>query len=190
TAACPPDLVLTPSTVCRAADGTCDVAESCDGMKKQCPPDKFQPNGTSCDDLNACTSPDACKNGVCKGPAVSCANAAVTSAAFTILYATRGDGGFDLYINDTLVEATSRIAPCSCNEEPQVVTIQDPTTLALITGCNDTFEVRESMPDGRVGLCFARVDVTYQGAGEPTSILIYDAIEGWSFAPRDLCDGY
>src|SRR5207248_5180040 len=43
-------------TVCRAAAGDCDVAESCDGTSTSCPTDTEKTAGTACtDDGNACT---------------------------------------------------------------------------------------------------------------------------------------
>src|SRR5207253_643564 len=35
-------------TVCRAAAGACDVAETCTGSSSSCPPDLFQPSSTVC----------------------------------------------------------------------------------------------------------------------------------------------
>src|SRR6185503_5518777 len=64
---CPVDLFALPTTVCRSAAGTCDVAENCTGLSSTCPPDVFLPNGTSCNDSNSCTGPDTCQGGVCTG---------------------------------------------------------------------------------------------------------------------------
>jgi hypothetical protein len=63
--ACPPDLKRTDP--CRPASGPCDIAESCDGVHNDCPADASQPNGTHCDDGNACTRTDSCQAGVCVG---------------------------------------------------------------------------------------------------------------------------
>ena len=59
------------STVCRAAAGTCDAAETCTGSSATCPADAPQPNGTSCDDGNACTSDESCQGGACTGGSVA-----------------------------------------------------------------------------------------------------------------------
>lgn len=56
------------SDVCRAADGPCDVAESCDGMSEDCPPDAFQPDGGACNDGSSCTAGSVCQNGFCGTP--------------------------------------------------------------------------------------------------------------------------
>jgi YVTN family beta-propeller protein len=53
--------------VCRPPAGQCDVAETCTGTSTTCPADGFQPNGTACDDGNACTTADSCTNGACVG---------------------------------------------------------------------------------------------------------------------------
>ena len=62
------------TTVCRSSGGQCDVAERCTGTGT-CPANALAPNGTPCNDGNACTGPnntDACQNGTCGGPSVSC----------------------------------------------------------------------------------------------------------------------
>lgn len=38
------------AVVCRAARSSCDLAESCNGISKDCPPDSFQPAGEECED--------------------------------------------------------------------------------------------------------------------------------------------
>ncbi len=53
--------------VCRPAADACDIAETCDGASKQCPPDTSEPDGKACDDGDACTLVDACAGGVCVG---------------------------------------------------------------------------------------------------------------------------
>jgi hypothetical protein len=74
--ACPADALSPASTTCRAATGTCDVAETCTGSSPACPPDVTQPDGTSCNDGTSCTGPDSCQGGVCTGVpnADSCAD--------------------------------------------------------------------------------------------------------------------
>jgi hypothetical protein len=51
--------------VCRVSAGACDVAETCTGLAAACPADEKQPNGTVCDDGNACTIGDTCQAGSC-----------------------------------------------------------------------------------------------------------------------------
>ena len=49
------------TVVCRAASGTCDVAETCTGSSGECPTDVFQAVGTVCGDGPApCSAQDAC----------------------------------------------------------------------------------------------------------------------------------
>jgi hypothetical protein len=57
----------TGGTVCRAAADQCDAAEVCTGSSATCPADLGQPDGTTCDDANACTQTDECSSGVCTG---------------------------------------------------------------------------------------------------------------------------
>jgi cysteine-rich repeat protein len=63
--ACDPALAcqLVPAVdqhVCRAAFGSCDAAEICDGADPQCPDDVFKPAGSMCDDGNVGTIADQC----------------------------------------------------------------------------------------------------------------------------------
>ncbi len=62
-ALCPADAKKT--DVCRPAAGPCDAAERCDGSSNTCPPDGHAPDGTACDDGNACTEHDTCAGGTC-----------------------------------------------------------------------------------------------------------------------------
>ncbi|MBI5533374.1 MAG: hypothetical protein HY898_11710 [Deltaproteobacteria bacterium] len=56
-------------TICRAAQGECDVAEACDGASTTCPANGFKADGTTCTtDGNPCTL-DQCGSGVCAHPA-------------------------------------------------------------------------------------------------------------------------
>jgi MYXO-CTERM domain-containing protein len=62
---CPADAISTAGTVCRAAAGPCDAAESCDGVALGCPTDRFGPEGASCADENACNGSERCTLGSC-----------------------------------------------------------------------------------------------------------------------------
>jgi hypothetical protein len=65
---CTVGCTFTPLTLeCRPSLGPCDVTETCDGVSALCPADLLQPDGTVCDDANACTSSDACRAGSCEG---------------------------------------------------------------------------------------------------------------------------
>ena len=70
---CPTDTFAPATTVCRAAANQCDVAEKCTGSSAACPSDGLKPNGSSCDDGNACTANDTCQSGTCtSGSGVTC----------------------------------------------------------------------------------------------------------------------
>jgi cysteine-rich repeat protein len=62
---CPADQKSTEE--CRPASGQCDVAETCDGVGDDCPADETAPDGTTCDDGNACTPDEICTDGLCGG---------------------------------------------------------------------------------------------------------------------------
>ena len=56
-------------TVCRLANGPCDVAERCDGVSSLCPPDELATAGTACGDATetVCDRPDTCDGaGACQ----------------------------------------------------------------------------------------------------------------------------
>src|SRR5690242_15822444 len=56
-------------TVCRAAAGTCDVAETCGdqapAVDAACPADAVADDGAACDDGLFCTVDETCDAGVC-----------------------------------------------------------------------------------------------------------------------------
>ncbi len=68
---CPPDGLVAAGSVCRAAVGSCDATESCTGTSAACPEDIALPDGTACDDEEACTVSDTCQAGVCLGSSPS-----------------------------------------------------------------------------------------------------------------------
>lgn len=61
-----------PGTVCRAAAGPCDVAESCDGVSVICPNDVAQPDGASCTDDQFCNGAEQCLSGACQPGTAPC----------------------------------------------------------------------------------------------------------------------
>lgn len=63
TAQCPADRKKT--SVCRSARGSCDQTEWCDGVANDCPADGVLPDGSACDDGNACTVDDVCVDADC-----------------------------------------------------------------------------------------------------------------------------
>ncbi len=73
--------------ICRSATDICDTPEKCDGINKECPPDKFVDGGVICRAANgSCDTPEACsgtvaacppdgflaQNTVCRGSTGSC----------------------------------------------------------------------------------------------------------------------
>ena len=50
-------------TVCRAAAGECDIAEVCDGVALDCPPNRFAATGKAC--TNPAGGRGTCRDGVC-----------------------------------------------------------------------------------------------------------------------------
>jgi cysteine-rich repeat protein len=68
---CAVDCTIRPAgELCRPATNACDAAESCDGVSDSCPADMAMPDGTLCDDGNACTVQDQCLAGTCTGAGV------------------------------------------------------------------------------------------------------------------------
>jgi hypothetical protein len=66
-AACPGDAFAPTATVCRTGADECDKAEQCTGTGAACPADLPQPDGSNCDDGDACTIDDECTGGSCTG---------------------------------------------------------------------------------------------------------------------------
>jgi hypothetical protein len=66
-ATCPSDAFVAAGAVCRPAAGPCDLQETCTGVAATCPADASRPNGTACNDGNACTKSDTCQSGACVG---------------------------------------------------------------------------------------------------------------------------
>lgn len=63
--------LLPAGTICHAAAGACDVAESCSGSSKSCPAAAVAPAGTACG-ADACLDGVASTVGVCDGTSVVC----------------------------------------------------------------------------------------------------------------------
>ncbi|MBZ0117785.1 MAG: hypothetical protein K8H88_12355 [Sandaracinaceae bacterium] len=89
-----------PGTVCRMAMGPCDVEEQCNGMTPDCPPDGYQPAGTSCgmpgfacDGMLGCADIDEClvDNGGCD-PLATCTNTVGSRTCGPCPMGTLGDG--------------------------------------------------------------------------------------------------
>jgi hypothetical protein len=65
-------VVVAAGTLCRASTGPCDSAETCTGFGAFCPPDFWQPDGTSCSDGLTCDGTEMCMTGMCVTTALSC----------------------------------------------------------------------------------------------------------------------
>ena len=59
-------------TICRAANGSCNPPDTCNGTSLACPVDTLLADGAACDDGNACTVADHCQAGACSGTNVAC----------------------------------------------------------------------------------------------------------------------
>lgn len=65
--------------LCRASAGTCDAAETCDGVSPACPGDAVQPNGTTC--RTAAGGCDVAES--CDGSSITCPADALVGAGTT-----------------------------------------------------------------------------------------------------------
>src|SRR6185503_1271153 len=96
--------------VCRAQASNCDIAESCTGSSTACPADALLPDGTTCDDSNACTLLDKCTAGVCVGNPFTCSGHGVcTSPPGTSTPSCECDPGYigdDCSIPDPVADIT------------------------------------------------------------------------------------
>lgn len=66
------------TTECRAADGECDVAESCTGTTAACPSDAVKGGGVTCS-----TDGNVCTNDICNGTSKTCTHSAVADGPRT-----------------------------------------------------------------------------------------------------------
>ena len=62
--------VAASGTVCRAASGSCDLPETCDGASVTCPTDLYKPLGTKCEESNGDVG--SCYEGTCENRDVQC----------------------------------------------------------------------------------------------------------------------
>ncbi len=100
------------ATPCRAGVGECDVAESCDGASRECPPDAFVAAGAVCRSaVGACDVAESCAgtSAVCApdtGAAVACV------PATPITYSARGrNARFDLVDLNGTGRTVATVAP-------------------------------------------------------------------------------
>jgi hypothetical protein len=174
--ACVPGSARTcPAEVCQTS--------TCNPLTGQCSDPTPDSDGTACDDGDFCTKNDTCHNGC-----------SATGLTFTYLAADCGDSDavLRLSINDDLDNAVLIVVPndpyCDISAAtPQTVSIDDPAVLALVTGCNDKFEVTSAGTGMVFG--FAQVDVTYT-LGSASSVCIYDAAGGNCATRYGFDDGY
>ena len=65
----PADLKST--AVCRAANGVCDLAESCDGVSNECPPDAYKTSSDECRAAaDTCDAAENCNGGSAAASAI------------------------------------------------------------------------------------------------------------------------
>ena len=70
---CNPDCTLASAdTVCRPANGVCDVQETCNGVTSDCPIDEFAPAGTSCGSGLECINGGLCLPRTCPVGQIFC----------------------------------------------------------------------------------------------------------------------
>jgi hypothetical protein len=77
------------TTTCRPSAGQCDAAESCTGSSGACPADAFKPNGTPCNDGNACTT-DTCQAGACSSSTQDTVAPVINIPANQVVIASNG----------------------------------------------------------------------------------------------------
>jgi hypothetical protein len=92
------------------------------------------------------------------------ARAAVTAITFDVGHSDCAGAGFHLlnfYVNETLVAQTPTVKDCACYDDGLVLTVTNPTALALVNpaACNS---VRVTSPNGdpRLKMAWVRVSVT------------------------------
>src|SRR5439155_25076761 len=92
----------------------CDNGAKCSGGSADCPSNQPKPNGTACDDGNACSFNDRCQSGSCGGTPLTCTSDACntrtcngsSSCAVTALSGNACNDGNGWTQNDTCQNGT------------------------------------------------------------------------------------
>lgn len=109
---CPADILKTAGTVCRAASGTCDVAETCTGTSAACPTNLFKASGITCDDGQLCTYNDVCNGaGSCGGTTITCGGGNACST--TVCNGTNTCEPAKVFCNDPPGDCYNTLGSCN-----------------------------------------------------------------------------
>jgi hypothetical protein len=121
---CRTDCTFRPAgTLCRAADGTCDVAETCTGTGGTCPADARLPLGTTCRPLaDGCDLPETCTGGTqCPADALAPAGTSCRPAVSACDVGESCTGGSAFCPPDAYVAASTvcrgSAGPCDATEQ-------------------------------------------------------------------------
>ncbi len=168
TPSCPANGFRGAGTECRPASGTCDAAETCTGSAAACPADAVAPDGTLCNDGQACTSNDACLAGSCLG----------------------ADNDIDADA-DEHYQLGSCLSPADdCDDGNGEVYPGAPEVCdALDNNCDDAVDEGFVIEDCGVGICFNRVDTCQDGTPQQCVPLPAAADEICNNGLDDDCNG-
>ena|GEM_PF-2438405 len=121
-------------TLCRGAAGPCDLAEVCDGLSNDCPPDALVAAGTACTPAVACGLPSTCDGlGACVPPAADGAPLALSITA-----------GLEPFVAYDL--ASYRVTVVNPASSPSA-----PTTMTLTLPEGTSY--RDALAHDQTGLC-------------------------------------
>jgi hypothetical protein len=153
-------VTCTASDQCHIA-GTCTPSTGCSNPNA--------PNGTGCNDNNACTVQDTCNNGACQGTPITCAppdqchtgSGTCNSATGVCSYAQKSNGtacndGLACTSNDTCQNGVCSGGTSSCNYPVIIyqydtlgnITLQAPVSCQASTSCTAQNAQCGSIPDG------------------------------------------
>lgn len=99
--------------VCRPAQRTCDLPETCPGGTTACPPDEGEPDGTPCQDPDVCGGQGVCDRRVCWEPPGGCPTDLGKPAGKPAAAAVPGAGGPETQAG----RAASALLPALPDEE-------------------------------------------------------------------------
>ena len=121
----------------------------------------------------------------------TCAADNPTEIRFIVSHADCSSGmssTFEFFVSGTSVGVYSSTQGCECNNNPLVVTLNDPATLSLLNrvGCTPV-SMTLNDPTFELALGFVRVEIDRTESGTEIFCLV-DYLNGGNCGSRDLCD--
>jgi hypothetical protein len=147
--ACTHTTPASPSTVCRASAGLCDIVENCDGSTTACPPDATNPPGTSCraaadicDAVEVCDGSAQCPTDVFKPATTICVDAKCAAGTETLTTNCSGNNA------SCQVPLTQQCTPYVCQNTACGTTCTSKTDCDVGFYCDPNHKCTPTQPPG------------------------------------------